>query len=631
MPTYYPFFLTDPIGKEIPGVVGMTAGNIAININALSTSAGWPWLTVNGKIGIGFNSLSTSDTYDPNAPDLATSGKVGIGYDFVNQPQASSYDYAGAPALSVVGKAIIGPDLRKDKGYAVGSAPTLSVNGTVAIGEPPEYVPDPTERLRVNGDINVPEGDINVSKGNMEVSVGHANVGDYLTVKGYANVGGDLNVDGNAGVKLRLTVGHDSRFSRLVYISDSTQQQQQTGVFINTTLQGGTYGSAPNRPDVTYPVFAVINGLMGQVQHDADLATLQLAPEEVVNEAMHSKSGFEGHYILMGDLKGLLKASLPSLPGPCNDAYGMRMSWNSDFLMLNLVDIDAHVETTPGKGKKGQPTQTYFPSRRDAVLAWGDKRENYFRIRYVGEEVNIFQRDASKSPVAAGKVPVDPEKKTKLGKSRQRVYDKARRRLLGALADWSGQKLDKSDWQDAWPGYRDIVVVDPDGSVVVNGAIYAMRAMKTSDGRLKEAIEPIPSARNLALALRGVKFAWKGGPPDHGALEGEPREYGMIAQEVEKLCPEAVSKDSDGILAIDYDQIVPILLEAIKEQEHVISAQHSRLAKLEQTVEHLAEATSMGRKKVTAEPRKKAPAPPRPPAKRSAAPRTGRAARGPRQ
>ncbi len=41
------------------------------------------------------------------------------------------------------------------------------------------------------------------------------------------------------------------------------------------------------------------------------------------------------------------------------------------------------------------------------------------------------------------------------------------------------------------------------------------------------------------------------------------RQIGLIAQEVEKVLPEVVYKDRKGIYSISYDQLVPVLIEAL--------------------------------------------------------------------
>jgi hypothetical protein len=40
---------------------------------------------------------------------------------------------------------------------------------------------------------------------------------------------------------------------------------------------------------------------------------------------------------------------------------------------------------------------------------------------------------------------------------------------------------------------------------------------------------------------------------------------GFIAQEVQEVIPEAVHPRPDGFLAVDYNRIIPLLVEAVKE------------------------------------------------------------------
>jgi hypothetical protein len=47
-------------------------------------------------------------------------------------------------------------------------------------------------------------------------------------------------------------------------------------------------------------------------------------------------------------------------------------------------------------------------------------------------------------------------------------------------------------------------------------------------------------------------------------------QIGLIAQDIEKLVPEVIEFDRDGIRSINYDLLVPVLIEAIKEQQSEI-------------------------------------------------------------
>ena len=103
--------------------------------------------------------------------------------------------------------------------------------------------------------------------------------------------------------------------------------------------------------------------------------------------------------------------------------------------------------------------------------------------------------------------------------------------------------------------------------------LYAKSFVQSSDVKLKTNIEPISSALDKVLKLRGVKFDWA----DDAHRRKEGKRVGLIAQEVLSIVPEAVSKDSKGMYGITYGPLVSILIEAIKEQ-------NARLERLEAAV-----------------------------------------------
>jgi len=100
----------------------------------------------------------------------------------------------------------------------------------------------------------------------------------------------------------------------------------------------------------------------------------------------------------------------------------------------------------------------------------------------------------------------------------------------------------------------------------VNGDITAFFS---SDSRLKENVAPITDALNKVTKIRGVTFDWT---EDHLRKQGGEDGYfirrhdaGVIAQEIEMVLPEAVALRDNGIKAVRYEKIIPLLIEAIKD------------------------------------------------------------------
>ncbi len=82
-----------------------------------------------------------------------------------------------------------------------------------------------------------------------------------------------------------------------------------------------------------------------------------------------------------------------------------------------------------------------------------------------------------------------------------------------------------------------------------------------SDKRLKENIKPIESALDKVTKLQGVTFDWK----KSNSILNIKEDIGFIAQDVQKVIPELVRENEDGMLSMRHQGIAPILLEAIKE------------------------------------------------------------------
>ena len=106
----------------------------------------------------------------------------------------------------------------------------------------------------------------------------------------------------------------------------------------------------------------------------------------------------------------------------------------------------------------------------------------------------------------------------------------------------------------------------------VNGSVAGTSAyINLSDERYKKDILPIENALDKVLSLNGVTFNWDKGFNPRVNLDNN-NHIGLIAQEVEKIIPQAVSTASDGekTKSVAYSDLVPVLIEAIKEQQKQI-------------------------------------------------------------
>jgi len=98
-----------------------------------------------------------------------------------------------------------------------------------------------------------------------------------------------------------------------------------------------------------------------------------------------------------------------------------------------------------------------------------------------------------------------------------------------------------------------------DGNAVLTGTL-----LQNSDERLKKNIVPLKNSLNKLMQLNGYTYQWK------DTARGKDEQIGLIAQEVEKQFPQLVMTDETGKKSVAYSNMVPVLLQAIKEQQQQI-------------------------------------------------------------
>lgn len=127
-------------------------------------------------------------------------------------------------------------------------------------------------------------------------------------------------------------------------------------------------------------------------------------------------------------------------------------------------------------------------------------------------------------------------------------------------SDWATITASVNDGDNNFRGYYDVIA-------------YA------SDKRLKHKVKPIDNALSKVKSLTGMTYQWNEVGKEHGwDPDTEVREAGVFAQDVQSVLPEAVrlapfdddhgvSRSGESFLTVKYDKIVPLLIEAIKEQQ----------------------------------------------------------------
>lgn len=115
-------------------------------------------------------------------------------------------------------------------------------------------------------------------------------------------------------------------------------------------------------------------------------------------------------------------------------------------------------------------------------------------------------------------------------------------------------------------------VDDGDGTVLAGACV--------SDARLKRDIRPLSGALEKVAALRPVSYEWRSEDyPD--MFLGSGRKIGLLAQDVEEVLPELVSRDKQGFRRVNFGaEMDMFVIQAIKEQQAQIEALRAEINRL---------------------------------------------------
>ena len=123
----------------------------------------------------------------------------------------------------------------------------------------------------------------------------------------------------------------------------------------------------------------------------------------------------------------------------------------------------------------------------------------------------------------------------------------------------------------------DAFVVYFNGNATLSGDLTI-----NSDERLKDNIQPLGSTINKLHQIEGKTYSLK-------KDEEHTPKIGVLAQEVQAVFPELVTEGGDGILSVNYQGLVPVLINAINEQEVKMSEQEVKMSEQDAKIAALEE------------------------------------------
>ena len=133
-----------------------------------------------------------------------------------------------------------------------------------------------------------------------------------------------------------------------------------------------------------------------------------------------------------------------------------------------------------------------------------------------------------------------------------------------------GNGADSSNKSDAFK-----VMFNGDATVS-NDLTVSGDVVVSSDARLKSNIVSLGSTLSRLLLIDGKSYEMKG-----------KQKIGVLAQDIKEVFPELVTEDANEMLAVNYQGLVPVLINALKEQDGKMKEQESKYLEQEKRLKRL--------------------------------------------
>lgn len=143
----------------------------------------------------------------------------------------------------------------------------------------------------------------------------------------------------------------------------------------------------------------------------------------------------------------------------------------------------------------------------------------------------------------------------------------------GGSGAWMGSVVMRNNSNQTLNGALQVNgTIKSTGDITTGAWMYALEFYLNSDRRLKTSIIPMESSLDKLHKIGIKRYAMKDGSNDNA--------IGVIAQEVQDVFPELVSKKEDGMLTVNYRGLSTVLWKIVQEQDVKLQSIEDRLAKL---------------------------------------------------
>jgi hypothetical protein len=408
-----------------------------------------------------------------------------------------------------------------------------------------------------------------------------------LTVDGHAEFNSTANVDSN------LIVGGSSTLNGDVTLGDANSDSVSFVAEVSSNINPESNTQVLGLDDARWSLNANTVDATGDITANADIDVQSEANTNTLR--VRSTSGFEGDvtvgnstvYVTIDESEGDLDATgdLSSVNMTASGTVQAEHLYSTDDL---VVDDDATISGLLNVGENAKFSanvnlainSTAIGTTANAttinVASLGVSanavlpQETYFQVNTANANImNVFEQFVVDGSNNTGHVQfgatdqVIVEFKNAVVNTHL-LADSTNRDLGSSSAKWGELHL-KDQIQIGNSTINATAIVNSTASYITADNIIArddIVAASSSDKQLKSNILKIDTALDKVELIGGYQFEWN---QRIGDFRAGTKDYGVIAQEVEQILPEAVTINSRGYKTVNYNSLIPLLIEAVKE------------------------------------------------------------------